>query len=194
MEKKISCEEIRGINVAVQNAREFYNAIGKTLRVEKGDLSKRQVAKLLGCTEGVITIFAKYKFIECDYIDSKLIFSLTRVEEFAYDTSHLDNSGRLIDKKDRNSPFVIDENNRKLITPQILWVDADGNETINICPNKPPVRYIQECIVDDIEHHHTMGVGWRAQGYHLVPRKEDIELIRKYNLDLGVYYNEYYDD
>jgi hypothetical protein len=194
MEEKLSCDEIRRVNEAVQNTREFYNAIGKTFRVKKGDLSRRQVAKLLGCTEGVITIFTKYKFIECDYIDGKYIFTLTRMKEFVIDTSYLDSSGKLTGKKDRNTPFVIDEKNRKLVTPQILWIDADGNEMIDIYPSKPPVRYVQECTVNNVEHRHTMGVGWRAQGYHLVPRKEDIELIRKYNLDLGDYYNEYYDD
>ncbi|MHB8128952.1 MAG: hypothetical protein ACYDEX_08135 [Mobilitalea sp.] len=193
MEKSLSVEEIQRINEAVQNTRKFYNEMGQIFKVRKGDLSKRQVAKLLGCTEGVITVFVKNKFIKSDFIDDNHFFSLSLIEEFASDTSFLDSEGKLIGIKDRNSMFVIDENNRKLITPQIIWIDADGKETIDICPSKPPVRYVQKCTVDNIEHHHTMGVGWRAQDYHLVPRKEDIELIKKYNLDLGDYYNEYYD-
>jgi len=194
MGKSLSVQEIQRINEAVQNTRKFYNEMGQTFKVRKGDLSKRQVAKLLGCTEGVITVFVKNKFIKSVFIDDNHFFSLPLIEEFASDTSFLDNEGKLIGIKDRNSPFVIDENNRKLITPQIIWIDADRNETMEVCSIKPPIRYVQKCTVDNVEHRHTMGIGWRAQGYHLVPKKEDIELIKKYNLDLGAYYKEYYSE
>ena len=193
MRKSLSTEEIQRINEAVESARKFYDNIGRTLRIKKGDLSKGQVAKLLNCTEGVITVFTKYKFIRSDF-DVNHIFLLSWINEFATDTSYLDNNGKLIGIKDRNSPFIIDKDNRKLITPQIVWIDADRNETIDVCSSKPPVRYVQICTVDDVEHRNTMGVGWRAQGYHLVPKKEDIELIKKYNLDLGDYYTDYYSD
>lgn len=192
MGKPLSVEEIRRINETVHNTRKFFNEMGQTFKVRKGDLSKRQVAKLLGCTEGVLTVLIKYKFIESDYIDGENMFSLSQIEEFATDTTFLDNNGIINCIKDRNFPFVIDENNRKLITPQIIWIDVDGNETMDVCSSKLPLRYVQTCTVNNVEHRHTMGIGWRAQGYHLVPKKEDIDLIKKYNLDLGANYKEYY--
>lgn len=180
------------LNNFVKSSRDWFVNVGSRKRVRnKNNISEKVVADLLNCDKSVIKIYIKYGLLRSDFIDGKHYFIYEWIEDFAKDNRFLDKFGKLPSETGCDSEFYTDKLGRLIVIPKIIWIDKNNNETDKPNPKSPPVRYVQIIYVNGNKHRHTMGVGGRAQGYYLMPLPEDIELIKKYKLDLGKEYKDF---